>query len=261
MSDLPDPLVSFYRLIAAARPPQRADRSAIGTIPTRAFRYCDAVTSASGFGWYVFPPMEFQLLFDGEEVFWTYDGADGWLSLGSAQFPHQSQRFDDAAPAHLKGCSPPFLAALPEPGVVQVWTGLIARTAPNWNLLVRQPANVWIGGGYTQYEGIVETDRWFGPLFTNLRITKTDVPVRIRQEVPLLQLQPLPRTLLTDDVLARSAFVGDMTKFGAADWADYERTVVAPSDDPDRAVGQYAVAARKRRQGECPRARASASPT
>ena len=64
-----DPVVRFYRMIAAARPPQRADRSAVGTLPTRASRYCDAVTSASGFGWYVFPPMDFQLLFDGEEVF------------------------------------------------------------------------------------------------------------------------------------------------------------------------------------------------
>ena len=78
------PIVRFYRLIADGRPPMRADRSAAGTLPTRAFRYCDAVTRAAGFGWYVFPPMDFHLLFDGEELFWTYDAVDHWLPLGAA---------------------------------------------------------------------------------------------------------------------------------------------------------------------------------
>ena len=43
----------------------RADRAAAGTMPTRAFRYCEAMTSASAFGWYVFPPITFSLMWDG----------------------------------------------------------------------------------------------------------------------------------------------------------------------------------------------------
>ena len=46
-------IVTFYRLIPEAALPQRADRSALGSLPTRAYRYCDAVTSAAGFGWHV----------------------------------------------------------------------------------------------------------------------------------------------------------------------------------------------------------------
>ena len=34
------PRVTFYRMIPDARLPQRADRSAAGSLPTRAFRYC-----------------------------------------------------------------------------------------------------------------------------------------------------------------------------------------------------------------------------
>ena len=34
-------LVTFHRLIPTARLPQRADRSAAGMLPTRAFRYCE----------------------------------------------------------------------------------------------------------------------------------------------------------------------------------------------------------------------------
>lgn len=54
------PIAHFYRVIDEARLPQRADRSAAGTLPTRAYRYCDAVTSAAGFGWWLFPPTDLQ---------------------------------------------------------------------------------------------------------------------------------------------------------------------------------------------------------
>jgi hypothetical protein len=27
------------------------------------------------------------------------------------------------------------------------------------------------------FKGIIETDNWFGPLFTNVRIIKTDIPI------------------------------------------------------------------------------------
>ena len=43
-------LVTFHRLIPTARMPQRADKSAAGSLPTRAFRYCEAATSAAAFG-------------------------------------------------------------------------------------------------------------------------------------------------------------------------------------------------------------------
>ena len=35
-----------------------------------------------------------------------------------------------------------------EPGCLQIWTGLMARTAPGWSLLVRPPANLASPGGY-----------------------------------------------------------------------------------------------------------------
>ena len=247
-----EPVLRFYRVIGEARLPQRADRSAAGTLPARAARYCDAVTAAAAFGWYVFPPMSFDLLWDGADVFWTYTGVEHWMKLDAVQFPHLRERFDSAAPPHMKGCSPPFLTALPEPGTVQLWTGLIARTAAEWSLLVRAPANLPAAGGYVLYEGIVETDRWFGPLFTNLRLTRTDVPVRFRADMPLLQVQPLPRAVYSDATLDDVAVVGELAGFGAADWADYHRTIVRPNQQPGRALGQYAVAARRRRKGVCP---------
>jgi hypothetical protein len=241
--------VRFHRLIPAAPLPQRADRSAFGTLPTRATRYCDAVTSAAAFGWHVHVPMDFSLLWDGEAIFWTYGDVGEWLPLGAAQFPHYAAAFDAVAPEAARGCSPPFLTALPEPGVVQLWTGLIARTDPGWSLLIRSPANLPPVGGIAHFEGIVETDRWFGPLFINLRLTRTHAPISLITDLPIAQVQPLPRAAYSDQVLDGVAHAEGL---GETDWADYIDTIVRPNEDPDRQMGQYAVAARKRRRAECP---------
>ena len=243
------PNVRFSRLISAARTPQRADRSAAGTLPTRATRYCDAVTSAAGFGWHVFSPLDLSFFWDGEAVFWTYGDIGDWLPLASAQFPHFAATFDEMAPPEAQGCSPPFLTALPEPGVVQIWTGLIARTAPDWSLLIRSPANLPPVGGFSLYEGIVETDRWFGPLFINVRLTRTHAPINLTTDMPLAQLQPLPRVVYADQTLDATSIRDGLEP---KDWADYVETIVHPNEDPERQQGRYAVAARKRRRAECP---------
>ena len=246
------PVVRFYRVIEQVRPPQRADRAGGGTLPVRAAQYCDAVTQASGFGWWIYPPLAISLVWDGTEVHWTYPGQESWLPLEAAQFPHLRQHYDAAAPTHLRGTAPPLLTALAEPGVVQVWTGLFARTAPGWSLLVRSPANLPPAAGYVAYEGIVEADRWFGPLFTNIRLTRTDTAVRLRPDVPFIQVQPLPRAAYAEATLEAMALVPGLEDFSPADWADYEAAVAGPALRGDRSTGQYAVAARKRRRSECP---------
>jgi hypothetical protein len=58
-------VITFHRFIPQSRPPMRADRSAGGTLPTRAFRYCEPVASASAFGGYLFPPINFTVVWDG----------------------------------------------------------------------------------------------------------------------------------------------------------------------------------------------------
>jgi hypothetical protein len=239
-----EPLVRFHRLIERARPPERADRSAGGLLPTRAFRYCEAVTTASAFGWYVFPPISFSFVWDGEAIAWTYDGADAWHPLGKAQFPHFSAEFDRAAPEALRGYAPPFVAALPEPGVVQVWSGLLARTQPGWSLLVRAPANM-PRNGYELFEGIVETDRWFGPLFTNVRLTRTDQPVTFDADMPLFQAQPLHRSIYSDERLNAFACEPGLDRLSPADWDDFRATVVKAGP-----LGHDAVEVRRRRRTE-----------
>jgi len=217
-------------------------------LPTRAFRFCDPVTTASAFGWYVFPPFAFALKFDGTNVQWTFDGSDDWHPLGKTQFPDFAGYFDQRAPADLQGCSPPFMTAFPEPGYVQIWSGWIARTKPGWSLLVRPVPNLARSLGYQLFEGIVETDSWFGPLFTNLRLIKTDVPIEFQAGMPLFHVQPVERSLYESRLLDDFDVVDEMEDWSQAEWDGYRSTVVAPNLVEDRCPGQHAVKLRRRRR-------------
>jgi hypothetical protein len=245
-------LVTFYRLIENMRLPQRADGSAAGTLPTRAYRYCHPLTTATAFGWWIFPPTDLDFVWDGSAILWKCTDWQEWLPLQrSAQFPDFADRFDEATPSALAGCSPPFLSALPEPGILQIWTGLMARTAPNWSLLIRPPPNLPPPDGYALYEGIIESDRWFGPLFTNLRLTRTHRPVRLAADFPLAQAQPLPREAYAEQTLASIHTIPNISCLMDSDWFDYHKTIVVPNGDPDRGFGRYAVEARKRARTGC----------
>lgn len=248
MADSAEPVIcQFYRLIPGAPEPQRADRSADGTLPTLAYRYCEAVASASAFGWYLYPPLSLSLIWDGTEIAWTYEGADGWYPLRAAQYPGFLESFGKIAPAEIAELAPTFLAQGKLPGVVQIWSGYLARTAPGWALLSRGIANVPRTQGYEHYEGIIETDTWFGPLFTNLRLTRTNSPVEFHVRYPLFQVQPLLRQCYREP----SFKVSEAADLGAEDWDRFAATM-EPNTEQMRRLGHYAVDTRRRLRCELP---------
>lgn len=252
--DVEGPLVKFYRFLPGARAPERADRSAAGSLPARAFRYCEPIRTASALGWYIFPPMNFKLMWDGKtDVIWSYEGEDEWFSLNAAQFPNFAPHFDSVAPPEVQGYCPPFLGSFKDPAGLMLWSGFVARTAPGWSLLVRPPANLIHSQNYETWEGIIETDRWFGPLFVNLKLVRPDVPIEFDKDYPFLQVQPVHRSVY-GDALDDFDVVEKMEDLTPSDWADFHRTVSAPSSDPHRPRGEYAVQTRKRRKGEEPTA-------
>ena len=248
----PAPAVTFYTAIPGCRTPMRADPSVLGTLPARGFQYCEALRAASSFGWYVFAPIDFTLQWDGSQVIWTYRGAKAWYPLTSAQFPGYQAEFDRVAPSRLRGFSPPFLTAVTEPGIVQVWTGLMIESAEDWSVLVRPPANLPRNLAFDVYEGIVETDRWFGPLFTNIRLIKTDIPIHFSTEIPLIQVQPLQRSTYAEEVSNEFGLIANPAGFSAEAWSRYEQTIVKPNLDPQRPVAAYATSVRRRRKSGCP---------
>jgi hypothetical protein len=234
-------ICQFYRLIPDAPDPQRADRSADGTLSVNAYRYCEAIASASAFGWYLYPPLSFSVIWDGTEIAWTYEGAEGWYPLRGAQYPGFRDTFEKVAPAQLAALAPPLIVQGMLPGVVQIWSGFLARTAPGWALLSRGTANIPRTQGYENYEGIVETDTWFGPLFTNLRLTRTNSPVEFHRRRPLFQVQPLLRACYREPAFN----VMEAADIDANDWRCFEATIT-PNTEQMRTLGHYAVHTRRR---------------
>lgn len=238
-------IVRFVQFVEGGRLPRRADRSVGGTLPVRALRYCEPVSSASAFGWYVFLPQRFQLLWDGNRVSWRSVEMEEFEPLRSVHYPRFADTFDAAAPEAVRGYAPPFLTASIQPGAVQIWPGSMARTAPGLSLLVRPVANLARSGGYEHYEGIIETDDWLGPLFTNVRLTRTGAPIDFDDEVPFMQVQPVGKGTYDERWLDRYTVASNISGLTADDWHCYARSIVEPNSDPDRRLGTYAARVRK----------------
>lgn len=243
-------VVEFIRLLPKGLAPKRADRSAAGHLPARAMRYCEALTSATGYGYWFFPPIDLDLMWDGQQVFWSFGDDDEWYPLsgsasGSIQFPGFADTFDDLAPERLRGYSPPFLSVLPENGNIQIWTGYLAKTRPGWSLMVRAPVNLNPIPGLFTWEGIVETDVWTGPLFNNFRFIKTDVTVKLRANTPFLQVQPIPQTAYRGQAV-EGFTASDAGSMSEADWGQLAR-ILLPDPDQEARQGLYAVTVRRRR--------------
>ena len=240
-------MVKFYRLLPGSSIPQRADKSAGGTLPVRAYRYCEAVRTASAFGWYVFPPADFNLAWDGADTIWKFGYEDDWTVLDSVQYPDYIRTFNHYCPLDLGDAVPPFLTAGAEPGMVQIWSGLFCRTEPGWSLLVRAPANLPRSHSYEHFEGIIETDKWFGPLFINVRLTKTDIPITFDMGYPLMQVQPLPQSAYSDEVLEAVDTVESVEEFTRDDWEKYRETITRPGKGFEREKGFYAKMVRRQK--------------
>jgi len=134
-----------------------------------------------------------------------------------------------------------------------MWTGLFVRTAPGWSLLTRAPANLARSPNYEQFEGVVEYDKWFGPLFTNIRMTRTDTPVEINQLRPLLQVQPIPQFAYADAVMNSATTTDAFTQWGEAEWNAYRESVVIPASAEEHQPGHYSAEVRRqRRSAGCP---------
>jgi hypothetical protein len=221
-------ILRIYRLYPDAPSPCRADKTLFGSLPLRAVRGCEPVTAASGFGWYVYPPRDFSLLWDGSNLYYTHDNdkTPSWQRFRTVKMPGLAEVLASHAPKALHELAQfPWLTRGTEPGLVQMWTGLAVRTRENWSVLVRPPANLPRDPTVEVYDGLIESDWWFGPLLTVFRMCKTDTPVPFRRTRPIAQLQPVYRLAHTEALLNDIEVVEHAKHMTQSDWEDYERTL------------------------------------
>jgi hypothetical protein len=252
------PSARFLSCVPLPMAPRAAQRDAGGSLPVRAVRYCAAITSACAFGWWLYPPMDAWLFWDGHTIFYSFDAEEYQPLDDSCEFPGMAEALVAHVPDGMEPIGSALFTALPEPGVVQMSLGVIASTAPGWSLLLRRPANLPLFGGYDTLEGIVETDVWRAPLFINLRLTRTHSPIRLHAMAPLVQAQPVPQWLYHPATMADMQ-LGGLADMTSEDWRAWNHTFVEPASRPCRKHGEYATASRKRQRGGCPVAGAGAT--
>ena len=247
-------IATFHRVFPAAAPPLRADKSALGTLPTAAFQYCEAVRTASTYGWYIFPPMDVRLMWDGVEVYCSIDGK--WQQLSGIHTQEFMEYWDANAPTDLKGYAPPFVISLFVPGMVQIWSGLLVSTAKDWSILVGPLSNFPQSKNFATFEGIIETDTFKPcPLFINLRLLTTDQEILIPKSRPLFQVRPLRRESYSEEALKHLEYEGLAPRAGCKgsmseeDWNGF-RSTVRTVDSPRQIPGSYGAERRRRARRE-----------
>lgn len=178
----------------------RADRSALGTLPAAAFQFCEPVRTATGAGWYIFPPRDATLIWDGFTVQVETGGKCSALveeTLGEAF----QTTWDSIAPEKLRGKSLPWISSLSVQGFVQIWSGYFIRAKPGYGIWIRHLANFKSNPAYSVIEGFVEVDTYAPcPLFCNLQINKTDVPILIKRDFPLFQVMPIGHEIFDSEI-------------------------------------------------------------
>jgi hypothetical protein len=140
----------------------------------------------------------------------------------------------------VKDMPPPFLTQGLLPGAVQIWSGYMARTLPGWALLSRGVVNKPKTQPFDNVDGIFETSTWFGPLFTNIQIKRTNSPIEFHRRYPMFQVLPLRRECYREP----SFDVLELRDLTAQDWLSFKRTI-EPNSDPMRRRGHYAAEIRK----------------
>lgn len=182
----------FYKADANIPDPQIATKQLDGEIPVRAFQFCEPFLAANRAGFLLSPPMNFDAVWSGTDLLVQPEGLEEWLKVDTLFLPNFSDSWTSHAPAEAISAMPPFLEVFPERGVVQVWTGFFCATRPKQSTWVRAPINRTPSPVYQVLEGIIETDWWGGPLFTNFQFLRSDDPVKFRTTSPWLQVIEVP---------------------------------------------------------------------
>lgn len=178
----------------------------MGTVPSRAHQYCEALSAASRQGWYVFPPTPFDLMWTGNEVVFRIGDSPDWTVLDRFFLHDSVEEFLKYAPENVQDCYPSFLDLFPEGNIVQICAGYAIQCDPGVCYMVRGPINVPTSGNIQHYEAIIDGSWHLSPLIINIRIINQNKPIHFPQHQPVMQIVPLPTSVLSRDHLQSENF-------------------------------------------------------
>lgn len=190
------PQFQIFRYSDVVPDPRPAPRDLAGEISARALRHCEPLLVANAAGFLVNSPVDADLVWTGSEVLATFADVPETVLVDRLYLPDSADYWQKHFPGDANNILPPFLEAFPEHGIVQIWSGLFVKTPPGIASWIRGPVNRTSGSAYSIVEGVIDTDWWAGPLFSVIRFNRTDFPVKLSRETPLLQVFAISRALI-----------------------------------------------------------------
>jgi hypothetical protein len=183
------------RLHPAGCPIVRAEKTLHGTAHRAGVRWCGPFTNANRAGWWIFPPVDVDIVWKGAhdfeyDVLTPYSNADSHL----IRFLIREDEDVDLERWLPEDGRTKFSWGLLEEGVVQIWTGCMFETPPGWGLHIRSPIN-FLPQPFHVMEAVLETDWLRYDIWLNIAFDRPNEPVRLRRDQwpPLAQIIPVPR--------------------------------------------------------------------
>ncbi len=187
--------LKVWRLHPSGCPIVPAEKTLHGTANRGGVRWCGPFTNANRSGWWLFPPVDLDVVWRGGKEFeWKlltpYSDVDGDLVrflLDESDGAHPELWLPEGGRTKLSW-------GLVEDGVVQIWTGCIFETPPGWGLHIRSPVNFPARACHVM-EAVLETDWLQYDVWLNVVFDRPGELVELRRESwpPIAQLVPVPR--------------------------------------------------------------------
>jgi hypothetical protein len=172
-----------------------AEKTLDGTANRAGVRWCGPFTNANKSGWWVFPPVDIDIVWRGGSDF-EYELLSDYSDADFHLIRFLIGEDEDVA---VDRWLPPegrtkFTWGLVEEGVVQIWTGCMFQTSPGWGLHIRSPIN-FPPRPFHVMEAVLETDWLRYDVWLNIVFDRPHEPVEIRRDQwpPIAQLVPVPR--------------------------------------------------------------------
>jgi hypothetical protein len=172
-----------------------AEKTLHGTAHRAGVRWCGPFTNANKAGWWVFPPVDVDIVWKGGsdfeyDVLTPYSDADYHLIRFLL---HEDEGADVDRWLPEEGRTK-FSWGLVDEGVVQIWTGCIFETPPGWGLHIRSPIN-FPPQPFHVMEAVLETDWLRYDIWLNVAFDRQNEVARLRRDdwPPIAQLVPVHR--------------------------------------------------------------------
>lgn len=223
----------------------RAEKTLNGTANRDGVRFCGPFTNANSSGWWVFPPVDIDIVWKGDrdfeyELLSPYDDTDSAL----LRFLADPEDLEHIQQWSRSGGRTKFTWGMVEAAVAQIWTGCIFETPPGWGLQIRSPVNFAPRACHVM-EAVLETEWLQYDIWLNLVFDRPGELVRLRRDEwpPIAQLVPVPRDTynvrwrMEEEMLSRNSEEADRAyrfwlQYNEKKFAGDGRTPVPLSDPP-----------------------------